>query len=334
VNDRVPHHAPSTWAVVLAGGDGSRLKSLTRNSAGILVPKQFCSLQGGPCLLQNALQRALAVAPPRRICAVLAAQHRHWWEGLFMLPERNLIVEPHNRGTAHGILLALVQILARDPDACVVLLPADHYLRDEDAMAGSLSRVAELAKTNDRTIYLLGVEPDQPDTELGYIVPSSRRFSDRPSQVARFVEKPDLETAKALLNQGALWNAFILAGSVWALLRLFDASFSSTIVALSHRAEHQVLFEPAAFDRWYAQLPSLDFSRDVLEGHEAYLQVLPVPRCGWTDLGTPHRIGRTLQGLRERRDASRRPAEGFSHLNLAEQYARASAAIDARALPH
>jgi mannose-1-phosphate guanylyltransferase len=311
---------------VLAGGDGRRLQALTHDADGIPVPKQYCSLQGGPCLLEDALHRASAVASSRHLCAVVAAQHRRWWNGLVgNLPEQNVIVQPHNRGTAHGVLLPLLHILTRDPDAQVVLLPADHYVADEDTLATALRRAAELARANDRAVYLLGIEPDTPDTELGYILPSPRRFSDSPSQVLQFVEKPTAARARVLIDQGALWNAFIIAGSVWALLRLFDGSFSSTIVSLSHMAEHKIEPDGTLFEQLYERLPSVDFSHGVLEGHEATLQVLPVPRCGWTDLGTPQRIGMTLQRLRANSDAPRRHASTF-HLNLAEQYARGSAA--------
>lgn len=326
MNDNTLDHGASTWAVVLAGGDGTRLRALTQDADGIPVPKQFCSLQGGPCLLEDALQRASAVAPFRHLCAVVAAQHRRWWHGLLgNLPEQNVIVQPHNRGTAHGILLPLLHILARDPDAHVVLLPADHYVGDEGTLAIALRRAADLARANDRAVYLLGIEPEAPDTELGYILPSPRRFSGSPSQVLQFVEKPNLARARALIDQGALWNAFIIAGSVWALLRLFDASFSSTIVSISHIAERRIELESALFDQLYQRLPSIDFSHGVLEGREATLQVLPVPRCGWTDLGTPQRIGMTLQRLRENSDAPLRHTRTF-HLNLAEQYARGNQA--------
>jgi mannose-1-phosphate guanylyltransferase len=273
-------------------------------------------------LLEAALQRALTIAPFRRVCTVVAAQHRRWWQGLFSdLPALNVIIQPHNRGTAHGILLALLQILARDPDAHVVLLPADHYVRDEGTLARCLRHAAELARANDRAVYLLGMEPDAPDTDLGYIVPSPRRFKDSPSQIVKFVEKPTAAMAKALLDEGALWNAFMIAGSLWALLRLFDGSFSSTVVSISHMTEHRIKFESGVFEQLYERLPSLDFSRDVLQPHESTLHVLPVPHCGWNDLGTPQRIGITLRHLQEYFDTPRAHARQF-HLNLADQYAR------------
>jgi mannose-1-phosphate guanylyltransferase len=304
-----------TWALVLAAGEGSRLRGLTRNERGIAVPKQFCSLQAGPSLLQEALQRAAGVAPLSRICSVVAEQHREWWTPILSyLPEQNVIVQPQNRGTAYGILLPLLRIVERDPDATVILLPADHYLRDENIMAEALRRAAGFAQMDRSSIYLLGVEPAEPDTELGYILPASRS-RDGAAQVQRFVEKPNEIRARILLDQGALWNVFVMAASVRALLGLFDARYAATIAALRG-------FEGATLESVYQRLTAVDFSKDVLQGHESILKVLTVPECGWTDLGTPERVGLILEQLPEAEIASR--AHFPAHVSLAHQYARAS----------
>src|SRR5688572_14911561 len=133
----------NTWALVLAAGEGSRLRTLTTDSNGLAVPKQFCSLQGGPSLLQEALHRAQAVVPRERICTVVAEQHRRWWQGaLWWLPAANIFVQPRNRGTAVGILMPVLRILARDPLARILFLPADHYVRDEEILSRSLRTAA------------------------------------------------------------------------------------------------------------------------------------------------------------------------------------------------
>jgi mannose-1-phosphate guanylyltransferase len=305
------------WALVLAAGEGSRLRGLTRDERGVAVPKQFCSLQGGPCLLQEALQRAAAVAPLQRICTVVAEQHRQWWTPLLSyLPEQNVIAQPQNKGTAHGILLPLLRIAERDPDAIIVLLPADHYLHDEAIMALSLRRAAQLAAADCGSIYLLGVEPDEPDAELGYIVPTSAPTSsarDGAAGVLRFVEKPNPARARILLDHGALWNAFIMAASVRALLSLFDNGFTETIAGMRG-------LEGASLESVYQKLSTVDFSRDVLQGKESRLRVMTVPQCGWTDLGTPERVGLILEQLQESERASL--AYFPAHVSLAEQYRR------------
>jgi mannose-1-phosphate guanylyltransferase len=300
---------------VLAGGEGTRLHGLTRDTRGVAVPKQFCSLRGGASLLEDALRRASVIAPLQRICTVVAEQHRHWWTPqLSYLQENNVIVQPRNRGTAHGILLPLLRIAARDPDAIVVLLPADHYVNDELVMMESLRRAAEFAAADRGSIYLLGIEPDEIDAELGYILPSSRSHT-KATSVRRFVEKPTEIQARALIEHGALWNAFILAGSATSLLGLFDGKFATTIAAMRG-------FEGATIGSLYERLDSVDFSSDVLQGNESLLKVLAVPKCGWTDLGTPKRIGQTLSRLSDVfRPEPARP-DGAAQVNLADQYAR------------
>ena len=167
-------HRLDSWVIVLAAGNGSRLHSITKTSDGTVVPKQFCSLHGKDSLLASALARAKGIAPQKQIATVVAAQHRAWWTNgaLDGLLESNIFIQPHNRGTAHGILLPLVAIAAVDPNATVLVLPADHYFADEDGIAVSLRRAAALAKENAESIHLLGIEPDEADPELGYILPA------------------------------------------------------------------------------------------------------------------------------------------------------------------
>jgi mannose-1-phosphate guanylyltransferase len=313
------------WALVLAAGDGNRLKSLTTTAAGIAIPKQFCSLHGGDSLLDEALQRAAVVAPRSRTCAIVAAQHRRWFaEPLARLPDANVIVQPENRGTAHGILLPLLHIAMRDPEATVVLLPADHHVRDEDTLAQSLRLAADQAAARRSCIYLLGIEPNEADTELGYIVPVGVG-RDGAARVTQFVEKPHQSRANALVEAGALWNVFIMAANVQALLGLYLRRFAETLIEM--RAA--VARGSDATTELYRCLPSADFSRDVLEGQEAVLRVVPVPDCGWTDLGTPQRVAATLQRLPEMQRALPRAT---TCLNLAIEYARFQFASAGRGL--
>ena len=124
-----------TWAVVLAAGDGTRLAHLTRDARGNAVPKQFCSLNGGASLLQEAMHRARRLVPRERLCVIVAEQHRRWWRPtLWSLPASNVVVQPRNCGTANGILLAMLSILERDPLARIVFLPADHLYGDRKSV--------------------------------------------------------------------------------------------------------------------------------------------------------------------------------------------------------
>ena len=93
----------NTWAMVLAAGEGSRLASLTTDRSGVAVPKQYCSLLGGATLLEDALHRAAEVVPVERIATIVAQSHQRWWNGLRTPMGDRLVVQPANRGTAHGV---------------------------------------------------------------------------------------------------------------------------------------------------------------------------------------------------------------------------------------
>jgi len=286
-----------TWAVVLAGGDGSRLRALTTTREGLTVPKQYCSLGRSTCLLQEALVRAEAVALPSHICAVVAAQHRRWWEAAAAgVKSSNLFVQPQNKGTAHGILLALLLLERINPDAQVTLLPADHHFRDETTISRLLRVAVNLANADPAATYLLGAEPDAPDGELGYILPAER-VRDKAASITGFAEKPDPDYARELISLGALWNLFILIGTVHSLLDLYAEKHARSVTDMRKALADQAAHDTHALTHLYDRLAPVDFSHDILEIQATRLKVLRVPNCGWTDLGTPQRVDTTLRNM-------------------------------------
>jgi mannose-1-phosphate guanylyltransferase len=142
--------AAHAWALVLAAGDGRRLSELTTDTTGRSVPKQYCTLGGGPSLLQAAINRGRSFVEADHVSVIVAAAHRRWWwRALRDLPARNVIVQPSNRGTANGILLQLLHLEQADPAAEVVLLPSDHLVIDESVLAAAVQRA----------VYRFGVDP-------------------------------------------------------------------------------------------------------------------------------------------------------------------------------
>lgn len=312
-----------TWALVLAAGEGSRLRSLTTAASGETIPKQFCSLYEGPSLLQEAIARARTVTGNSRICAVVAEQHRCWWkDSLECLPAANVIVQPENRGTANGILLPLLHIAERDPEGCIVLLPSDHHVRNEPVLAASLARSLARLRGSPGDTVLLGLQPEEADPELGYIIPKDEAGGSSVKAIERFVEKPPRELARRLIERGGLWNAFIIASTVPALLAMFRRRIPE-IVSRFEAAVRSDLWigTDRATAELYDSLPTIDFSRDILSGEEPHLSVLPVPPCGWSDLGTPKRVAEVLYKA-PRPSAFGRLQGALGHLSLAAQHER------------
>lgn len=321
------------WALILAAGEGSRLRDLTGSASGAAVPKQFCTLLGGPTLLENTLQRAGSFAPAHNISVIVAAQHRDWWQrDLQSLPAHNIVVQPRNRGSGNGVLLQLLEVAKRDPHALVVLLPSDQFVAEEPVLARSIQSALAQVRADPAQIVLLGMRPAYADAQLGYIIPAevpagvSGPAVNGALPVAEFIEKPVLPLARQLIARGALWNAFILAASAAALLRRY-AQLQPGILGAMRQAladEQDPARELAAL---YERLPTVDFSHDLLgEGAKLPLRVLPVPLCGWSDLGTPECVARVLAhmpAMPDLQQVSPRRREPGEPVNLASNFYRA-----------
>lgn len=316
--------AGHNWALILAGGEGTRLQSLTRMASGIAVPKQFCSLGGSGSLLHDAVSRAQRVTESERITAVVSEHHRRWWQGLDLrIPARNLFSQPSNRGTAQGILLPLLRILQRDPDANLLVLPSDHYVSNELVLATSLRDALKEVILRPAGIVLLGMTAEEPDPELGYIVTDG---GGDVSAVRDFVEKPDVSTARALIARGGVWNTFIFAANGQFLLRRFEQCCPDLVSEMRQiLSVEDASLQACRVAELYARSPSVDFSRDILQRSAAFLRVLKVPACGWSDLGTPRRVTETVRRMQCRTDSVAADPAHTAFLNLAHHAAQSYA---------
>jgi mannose-1-phosphate guanylyltransferase len=284
--------ADHTWCVVLAGGEGVRLRTLTTDATGTPIPKQYCSLFGGPTLLEDALSRGQLIVGRERLCAIVSDGHACWWRNALRdIPQRNIICQPRNRGTGIGILLSVLSILRRDPLAQILFLPADHFFADDDGLLKAAEAAVKGLSEAPEDIVLLGMEPREADADLGYIL-CGRNFG-RSRRVLQFIEKPPLSIAVELLARGALWNTFIFVSAGRTLLGHFRSRLPHVVDAMQTALtdDESTRADPSALRTLYEHLPELDFSRSVLSMVPSTLRVIATPPCGWSDLGTPTRIG-------------------------------------------
>jgi mannose-1-phosphate guanylyltransferase len=301
--------------ILLAAGEGSRVRALTRDQAGVSVPKQFCAPDGGRSMLHWAIRRAARLVPTERIVPVVAARHRRWWCNEFSgIPRRNLAIQPCNRGTTFGILFPLLQILEHHDGARVLILPSDHFVGNERVLRGAVIQALDAVVADPARVVLVGMPPRESDTEYGWILPS--RCTGRVCRVGAFVEKPDRMTARTLMRRGAILNSFIIAGTGDALKRLYPRSMSHLVRELAAWCDNDAtdLTELASL---YRGLPWSDFSKDVLQRSCESLSVVRATACGWTDLGTPDRL----------RHHWRQFAGSRAQATRSEAYPRASAVI-------
>jgi mannose-1-phosphate guanylyltransferase len=304
-------------AIVLGAGDGTRLSALTTRG-GVAVPKQFCTLNGSPSLLQLALRRAERVVGIGRVTTVVAAHHRRWWarEVPSSIVDPRIIVQPYNRGTAAGVLLPLADVYKRDPDATVFILPSDHWVAHERLLTHKLEHAGDVVESEPETVALLGIEPDSAEPGYGWILPG-RATAPGVFRVDTFVEKPALADALELLAAGAVWNSFLLVARARTLWRLYEERLPELLERMLLVLAAGAPAVDARAEEMYAELPVHDFSRDVLAGAEDTLRLLRVPQCGWTDLGTPERVSACVERVLSNPAAEVVPRRPHARLDLA-----------------
>lgn len=207
---------PTTHAVIMAGGSGTRFWPASRKKR----PKQFLPLADGVPLLEATVRRLGGVCAPDRIWIVTnPVQARALPKVMPDFPREQILVEPEARDTAPCVALATAAIAAKDPEATMILLPADHLITPVEAFTAMLQRAIAIAR-DDKTLVTFGIVPDHPATGYGYIECGDRLDAAQPEarKAVRFREKPDRATAEQFVQSGNfLWNSGIFVWSVPAI---------------------------------------------------------------------------------------------------------------------
>jgi len=298
---------PAACALVLAGGEGKRLRPFVHLLRRDLLPKQYVNFIGRRSMLQHTLDRAEALAPRERVFTVINRSHLIFPEVRHQVASRHpgtVIVQPENKETAPGILFSLIHIAKRYPDSIVTLLPSDHFVLEEHALHAHLSIARQWVKRDNSRIVLLGIQPDRDESEYGYIVPGCRakRGSHAAYHIASFVEKPDYRDAQTLARAGALWNTMMMVFQTGTLLSLIEET-APRLFGVFQRIYDALgsAEETTAVEQVYRELPPLNFSRDIIEplarSHSAQLLALPVKNILWSDWGSESRIMEILRQI-------------------------------------
>jgi len=287
------------WAVLLAGGDGTRLQSMTRAITGDNRPKQFVPVIGRHTLLDQTRQRVALSIEPSRTAIVVTRKHRRFYAPLANEISPNLLLEqPLNKGTAPAILYALLHIAARSPQATVALFPSDHSFADDEEFMSHIDVAIDAVAIQPESVMLLGITATAPETDYGWIEPQPSILANAEksiTRVRRFWEKPGLSLATSLMERGCLWNSFVMVGRVDALLKMtraalpeMYAAFAGITTTFNTAAEHDALTNV------YSLIEDSNFSHQVLAVRPEDLMVMRVGDVGWSDLGEPKRVLSTL----------------------------------------
>ncbi len=272
------------YHVIMAGGSGTRFWPVSRASR----PKQFLSLVGDRPLLRQAYERAVAMSGPDAVYVAAGESHRGMVErALPGFDTRRLIAEPCARNTGPCVGLSALMLAELDPDAVMVVAPADHVYTRPQALADALAVAVNEARSAD-CLVTLGIRPTRPDTGYGYIEvmgdEAAREGVVR--RTARFVEKPDEPTALAYLASGRfLWNSGVF---VWRLRVILDA-IARYAPDLNEglgriRAIRSGPGTQEELGAEFASMPSISIDYAVLEKAQDVRVVAVDP--GWSDVGS------------------------------------------------
>ncbi len=269
--------------VVLAGGAGERFWPRSRRQR----PKPFLRVLGGESLLEATLQRARQLAPSDQVWVVSGREHARVVRSEAGIDARHHLVEPLSRNTAMAVALAARRISLLDPDAVLVVLPADHRIPDAEAFATAIRRAAAAA-SGAQVLVTLGIQPTRPETGYGYIEVGPAVGPAHPGlhRVARFVEKPEASRAERFVREGGhLWNAGIFVWTARTLLEEIEACAPELARAAARlRVGRSGGFTAASLAAAYAAAPSLPVDVAVLE-RSRRVWTLPVD-FHWSDVGT------------------------------------------------
>ncbi len=291
------------WAVILAGGEGVRLRPLTRMIAGDERPKQFCKISGSETLLDQTRRRIGRVVSQCQTMVVVTQAHERFYSPLLTgLPSNHVIVQPGNLGTAPAILHSLLHLTAKAPDASVAFFPSDHYIADEEQFMAHVEFAFEATNVFPDLVALLGIFPQNADVGYGWIEPGEPilgRSSFTLHPVDRFWEKPSSAQARILMRAGCLWNSFVMVGRIRAFVEMIrrttpDLYREFTLVWSYLDGTRQ----QRGIRALYAQGLSSDFSQRVLAARPTSLAVVPVAEVGWSDWGEPQRVMPILARMR------------------------------------
>ena len=215
--------AATPWAVVLAGGEGTRLRPLIRRVLGDERPKQYVPLLGPRSLLRQTLDRVALRMPVSRTVVVTVRAHTGHIAQEFTggAEPPYVLVQPSDRGTAAGILHAAHWIRRRDPEATIAFFPSDHFILGEATFMAHVADVVRAVQGHPDHIALLGAQPTSPEAEYGWISPARRSTGPTGcSAVRRFWEKPSEARAQLGLATGCLWNTAITVARAETLIEL------------------------------------------------------------------------------------------------------------------
>lgn len=276
------------YAVIMAGGVGSRFWPRSRERS----PKQFLEIVGSGTMIQNTVLRIQKIIPEKNTFVVTnKVQEELTYHQLSSIPKQNILIEPVGRNTAACIGLAASIIHRIDPKGIMIVLPADHVIRNVDEFLRVLNQAVEVAESSDGLITI-GIKPSRPETGYGYIQFDEEEQTSNPYRehgilrVKTFAEKPNLETAERFLESGDfLWNSGMFVWKAQAILKGIEVHLPDLHTQLKTLDQKPGTPDfKNALEQAYARIKSISIDYGVME--KAGNVFVAKGDFGWSDVGS------------------------------------------------
>lgn len=274
------------YAVIMAGGSGTRFWPKSTKK----YPKQFLSLFGDGTMIQNTANRIKEIIPQERILVVTNEDYVDIVkEQLPKVPDTNIVGEPVAKNTAPCVAIAAELLIKQDPDAVMVVLPADHHITDPDEFRNILSSAIAKAESSNNLVTI-GIKPDRPETGFGYIHADSSKSEqlngNSIERVRGFKEKPNSEVAESFLSSGDYyWNSGMFIWRADTILNEFEKQLPEMRALLKDTSQDLYTdLHNAAINEFYFDCESISIDYGIMEGAK---NVYVVPGdFGWNDVGS------------------------------------------------
>ncbi len=276
-------------ALIMAGGKGERFWPRSR----VNLPKQFLSLtDDGKTMIQLTVER---ISPIVDIEDVYIATNKNYKDLVMQqlpgIPEKNILCEPIGRNTAPCIGLGAVHVASKYDDAVMIVLPSDHLIKNNEIFVDIFNEACQVA-TKGANLVTVGITPNYPETGYGYVKYDDGKKDGNAREVEKFVEKPDLETAKSYLEDGSyLWNSGMFTWKISTILECFKKYMPSTYEGLMRIKDSiGTAEEDAVLLAEFPNLESESVDYGIMEKAENIF-ILP-GNFGWDDVGSWLAVGR------------------------------------------
>jgi mannose-1-phosphate guanylyltransferase len=289
------------WAIVLAGGEGRRMRPFLRQRLGQDKPKQYCVLTGTRSMFQHTIDRVTQLIPLERIVVVAARHHQYeLYTQIEGRPVGTILLQPKNQDTAADVLLPSAYILARDPNATVVVFPSDHFVYPESALLDAVERAVFASEFMVVQPILLGTISDDPDVEHGWIQPGNFLgwTGKYPICSVKRIENPTPQRLGRPDYAGRLCNTMSMVTKARRLWQLGHESFPE-LMSLFERLKSAIDTpeEPRVLDSLYGAMSAQGFSPRSLQSNPVEWAVMEMRDAMWSDWDHPARVEKSLQRI-------------------------------------